>query len=208
MRDIDAGATRDGDPKVFTPGSLRVGPSVMTGLPASLLGLSLLFSFQGLTSPLPLGGARPVIDLSETHKDPLSEWVQGRLSAVSESYPGRTTSVVNSLPVINRAIISLRPKGSSSEPKFLLQYGSFYRLFAAVRLFLPALGPNLSVGGVPRLCRIAWFCEHRSRGSRQRPREILAQGECTSSARKDLGASMRGDEPDVATLADLKNFAR
>ena len=99
----------------------------MTGLPASLLGLSLLFSFQGLTSPLPLGGARPVIDLSETHKDPLSEWVQGRLSAVSESYPGRTTSVVNSLPVINRVIISLRPKGSSFEPKF----------FAAVRLFLP-----------------------------------------------------------------------
>src|SRR5919199_2815010 len=160
MRDINAGTTRDGDPKVFTPGSLRVGPSVMTGLPASLLGLSLLFSFQGLTSPLPLGGARPVIDLSEAYKDPLSEWVQGRLSAVSESHPGRTTSVVNSLPVINRAIISLRPKGSSFEPKFV----------AAVRLFLPALGSYLSVGGVPRFCRIAWNssarCVHVKRQER------------------------------------------
>jgi hypothetical protein len=139
MRDR-AGATRRGDPKVFTPGSLRVGPSVMTGLPVSLLGLSLLFSFQGLTSPLPLGGARPVVDLSETHKDPLIEWVQGCLPAVSESYPGRTNSVVNSLPVINRVIISPRPKGSSFEPK----------IFDAVRLFSPASGPSLG-GGCPQV---------------------------------------------------------
>src|ERR687885_150952 len=151
MRDINAGATRDGDPKVFTPGSLRVGPSVMTGLPASLLGLSLLFSFQGLTSPLPLGGARPVIDLSETHKDPLSEWVQGCLPAVSESYPGRTNSVVNWLPVINGVIISPRPKGSSFEPNFLLHSG-----------FFTDLRP-LSLGRVvPRFCRILWFCKYYS----------------------------------------------
>ena len=170
----------------------------MTGLPASLLGLSLLFSFQGLTSPLPLGGARPAIDLSETHKDPLSEWAKDVFPLCRKatlSVPPRLSIRFRSL---TERLYHSGPKGQASSRNFLLQYGSFYRLW----------GPYLSVGGVPRFCRIAWFCEHRSRGSRHRPREILAQGACTSSARKDLGASMRGDEPDVATLADLKNFAR
>jgi hypothetical protein len=164
----------------------------------SLLGLSLLFSFQGLTSPLPLGGARPVIDLSDTYKDPLSERVQGCLPTVLESYPGRTNSVVNSLPVINRMIISPEPKGSSVEPK----------AFAAFRLFSPPSGSYLVAAVVPRFCRATGFCKHRSKGSRYRPRGILAQAPCTSSHRNDLGASTLGDEPDVATLADLKNFAR
>ena len=71
----------------------------MTGLPMSLLGLSLLFSFQSLQAPRLSAEPYRGKDFLGATKNPLGEWASGALPFCGK-LPYRTASVVKSLPVI------------------------------------------------------------------------------------------------------------
>ena len=72
---------------------------VMTGLPMSLLGLSLLFSFQSLQAPRLSAESYRRKDLLGATKNPLGKWASSASQSVGKLLY-RAASVIKSLPVI------------------------------------------------------------------------------------------------------------
>ena len=83
----------------------------------SLLGLSLLFSFQSLQAPRLSAEPYRGRDLLGATKNPLGEWASGVSQSIGK-LPYRTASVVKSLPVIGSESIALCPHLSKDARDF------------------------------------------------------------------------------------------